>query len=274
MNKIQKILWSIFSGMVCIVYRSDALTVSKRCPWTLIDSMDLGTYHCNQIKIKDGQTNNNSGCISDIKYNELGSKINSFLSKNNISSSSVFDSECSTTSTSGIQYYKFKSRENPYSCYDAGSSCININSSGTISTLSTESKFTGCREYYFYSCDPTDPSDSGCCTKCPAAIQGVSEEELFGTAPFKSLLITNDPSSVSFIVLCSDTDIYGTDIDKDTLQIYKHTTCIRAKEQDINSCIITVASSDDHEYTDGEHSDHTGIYKYTPNDVCKYEKQN
>ena len=274
MNKIQKILWSIFSGMICIVYRSDALTVSKTCPWTLIDSMDLGTYHCNQIKIKDGKTNYNSGCSAEVSYNNLGNQINSFLSNNNINSASVFNSSCATTSDSGIEYYKFKSQGTPYSCIDGKKSCINIDAPGGISTLSTASEFTGCGKYYFYSCDPENPSDSGCCTKCPAAIQGVSEEELFGTAPFKSLLITNDTSGVSSIVLCSDTDIYGTNIGTNTLQIYKHTTCIRAEKQNANSCVITVTSSGNHEYTAGEHSDHTGVYTYELNDECKYEKQN
>ena len=53
MNKLQKILWSIFSGMICIVYRSDALTVSKTCPWTLKDSIELTKDGCNGIQVKD-----------------------------------------------------------------------------------------------------------------------------------------------------------------------------------------------------------------------------
>ena len=274
MNKIQKILWSIFSGMVCIVYRSDALTVSKRCPWTLKDSIELIKNGCGGIQVKDSTGSDiELGClIPNVNFNGSGSLINTFLSKHSINSSSVFALSC--TGTSGIGYYNFTTHEqNLYSCAE-NASCINIDTPGIIRTISTETGFSDCKEHYFYSCDPTDPSDSGCCTKCPAAIQGVSEEELFGIAQFKPLLFTNDPSSVSFIVLCSDTDIYGTNIGTDTLQIYEPKTCVRAEKQNANSCIITVASSDDHEYTEDEHSDHTGIYKYTANDVCRYEKQN
>lgn len=280
MNKIQKILWSIFSGMVCIVYRSDALTVSKTCPWTLKSSIEL-IDGCDGTQVKDSIGSDiESGCLNpNVKFNSSGSSINTFLSNHSIDTSSVFDLSCE--GTNGIGYYNFTAHEQDlYDCDGKASgsaSCTNINSSGYISASPTKSNFTGCEKYYFYSCDPENPSDSGCCTKCPAAIQGVSEEELFGTAPFNSLIITNDPSSVSFIVLCSDTDIYGTNIGTDTLQIYKHTTCIRAEEQDINSCIITVASSAsnvNHEYTAGEHSDHTGVYEYTADDKCYYEKQN
>lgn len=264
MNKIQKILWSIFSGMICIVYRSDALTVSKTCPWKLLSYVLLSNATCNSIS--DDTYKNTLG--SDLIATSANYGFKEFFPLTGEIRSFDLNYGRTYTSDTPAQYKNHKK--------------FHTNVIGTKSTTSETSNINPlCNEYSYYTCNynSPDPTDSACCTRCPTAITGIDEDELFATATKEYIKVyheinSSDPGSM-LVALCSKHDIYGKSLNGgEYLQIYEHTPRVIPKQQNANSCVITVASSGNHEYTEGEHSDHTGTYKYAAGDKCYYEKQN
>lgn len=271
MNKIQKILWSIFSSMICGIYRSDAITVSVTCPWTLVNKIkgqeiDINGHSFNQnnCKLTQSGTENTTNLNSDIK------KIKDFESTTGVTIISMVKN----TDGSGCWYNFVSKQTNWYR---------NISRAQQKRTSKTNSTSSLCDSGKYYNCSPTNNVQTGCCLTCPTPnlIAGVDENTLFPQTTYEYLLvhdsIFSDENSDQYIILYSKTDIYGNSIDTDNvIQVYKHTPCVRAKRQTPEDCYILVQEqhSDTNEYTAGSHSDHTGTYEYTANDQCKYEKQN
>lgn len=264
MNKIQKILWSIFSGMVCIVYRSDAMTVSHVCPWKLLSHVSLNGATCDSIP---DNTYTTTTLGDDLIATSTNYGFNEFFS-----------------STNGVHSFKLHHGGLPYQNGYGGKYTkhqkFHTTGVGNQSTTTAPRPSNLCKEHEYYKCSyaSPDPTNSACCVRCPTVITGIDEDELFATATKEYIKVyhiinNSDPGSM-IVALCSNIDIYGNNLPYEYLQIYEHTPCVIPKQQNANSCTITVASSGDHEYTKGEHSDHTGIYKYNANDVCRYEKQN
>ena len=249
--------------MVCIVYRSDAMTVSHVCPWKLLSHVSLNGATCSSIS-NNTYTSTTLGDYLIATSNYYG--FNEFFPpENKVRSFDTYN---------GVPY------QNGYGEKYTKHQKFHTTGVGNKSTTSAVLHANLCKEHDYYKCsyDSPDPTDSACCVRCPTAIPGIDEDELFATATKEYIKVyhtinNSDPGSM-IVALCSNTDIYGNNLPYAYLQIYEHTPCVIPKQQNANSCTITVESSGDHEYTAGEHSDHTGIYEYTANDVCRYEKQN
>lgn len=268
MNKIQKILWSIFSSLICGIYRSDAITVSITCPWTLVDEISGNEIYIN------GHSFNQHNCQLTANGTENLTNLNSDIEKiKNFEKTTGVKIISMVQNTDGSSCrYNFVSRQtNLYR---------NIFKPQQKRTSKTNSTSSLCDSGKYYNCSPTNNVQTGCCLTCPTPnlIAGVDEGTLFPQTTYEYLLvhdsIFSDATLDQYIILYSKTDIYGNSIgNEDVIQVYKHTPCVRAKQQTPKDCYIPVQDthSDTNEYTAGEHSDHTGTYKYTANDKCYYE---
>lgn len=251
MNKIQKVLWSIFSGLICIIYKSDyyAHAASSGNELWAVTSW----CHCSTT---NSCTDNCKNCARTQDYELIISKNTSFnFNANYITDSIIYITTPKTTSITHI---------------------AEINTSqGGSDTL--------CGRGYYYKCDSTTLAMSGCCEKCPTPIAGTDDIEVFYKYTRYDIRPQINGSKYTsegglYVNICSEHDILGNPLGGVYMQVYKSQPLHRAdKDIAASGCKLTIVeltnNNSNNEYTDGEHSDNTGTYEYTQGDECSYEKQ-
>lgn len=247
MNKIQKVLWSIFSGLICIIYKSDyyahaSFSFETNDLWMSTSNCPCSTGSC-------------IDCLRDISGN---------TGKNNITIPAALT-------------------KNPNANY-ISKDIIYIVDPSIVSYTAVQGQTetdTLCGKGYYYKCDSTTLAMSGCCSKCPTPIAGTDDKEVFYEYTKYNIYPTinnSSHSSVIYINIRSDKDIFGNLLDATYMQIYKSRPLHRAdKDIAASGCKLKIVKltndNSNNEYTDGEHYDNTGTYKYTQGDECSYEKQ-
>lgn len=251
MNKIQKVLWSIFSGIICIIYKSDYYAHAASSGnelWAVIS-----WCHCETTNSCSDLVCNN--CARTLQNQLINSVTTSFnFNANHITNSIIYITTPKTTSITHI---------------------AKISNSQEIDTL--------CGKGYYYKCDSTTLAMSGCCSKCPTPIAGTDDIEVFYKYTRYDIHpqingSTYTSESGLYVNICSDYDILGNYLGRVYMQVYKSQPLHRAdKDIAASGCKLKIVKltndNSNNEYTDGEHYDNTGTYKYTQDDECSYEKQ-
>ena len=249
MNKIQKVLWSIFSGLICIIYKSDYYAHASF------------TFKTNDLWISTSDCR----CLND-------------------SCSAENCKNCALTQSGSLITTKNKSF-NFNANYINGDIIYIIDPSIVSYTAvsGTEETNTLCGKGYYYKCDSTTLAMSGCCSKCPTPIAGTDDTEVFYKYTKYNIYPTINgniytSNSGLRVNICSDKDIFGNPLDGVYMQVYKSRPLHRAdKDIAASGCKLKIVqptnNNSNNEYTDGEHYDNTGTYEYTQGDECYHEKQ-
>lgn len=246
MNKIQKVLWSIFSGLICIIYKSDYYAHAASSGnelWAVTAWCHCATNNsCTDAVCKNCARTRQNQQITDSSFN---------FNANHITDNVIYITTPKTTSITHI---------------------AKISDSHGIDTL--------CGKGYYYKCDSTTLAMSGCCSKCPTPIAGTDDIEVFYKYTKYDIHPKINGNTYSegglYVNICSEHDILGNPLGGVYMQVYRSQPLQRAdKDIAASGCKLTITQETDNnnEYTAGEHSDNTGTYEYTPGDVCSYEKQ-
>ena len=252
MNKIQKVLWSIFSGLICIIYKSDYYAHAASSG----NELWAVTSWC-QCSTTNSCNDNCKNCARTLQDKVIYSVNPSFnFNDNYITDSIIYITRPKTTSITHIAE-------------------INVSDSQGIDTL--------CGKGYYYKCDSTTLAMSGCCSKCPTPIAGTDDTEVFYKYTKYHIHPEINGSSYTsngglYVNICSDYDILGNYLGNVYMQVYKSQPLHRAdKDIAASGCKLKIVqptnNNSNNEYTDGEHYDNTGTYEYTQDDECYHEKQ-
>lgn len=199
MNKLQKILWAIFSSIVCVLQKSD--NANALVCWNQVTS----------IKVTNCNTSTLSSIIASYCRNKTGTiAANSAL----VASACWYVLNDSSTTNTSIRNEMSKIYISTQHIYiDEVLSDANI-----------------CEKYEYYNCDPANnPSTSYCCSACPT-INGVSLNDLYvgnNGANGTPYINQNAVGSGLYVNICSGTSPDGTELGAHYFQIYKSTTDCR-----------------------------------------------
>lgn len=238
MNKLQKTLWSIFSGVICILLRpSDALSTS--C-WALVTKIKVSTCTDNSEM---------SSVIASYCYSQSGIK----ASKSDIVASACWYAYTNQTPNN------YTVRNEMSNIYITTYHHTGYDSIGADENICN-------KEYQYYTCDPaTNPVQSYCCTTCPT-INGITASDLYADTNgyvASPMLSGNDVGNGVYLNICSAQTINGSSLDNNYFQVYKS----------ISPCVVattkqTAASC--HKYNDGEpYSNTKGTYECAGDYVYK-----
>lgn len=239
MNKIQKILWSIFSGMICMAYKpSYGADATIQTYWRLVSSVEVdtcGEHSTLKSAILEECRTKNGIKASDNKY--VGSAcLNVFLNK--------------STNDLTIKSYM---------------SDIYISEKHNIITYNQTSKNICDNKYEFYPNDPTDNPSSSNCIECPI-INGVSLDDIYvndngyaGKPYYDGTSVTDEV----YVNICSAQAPNGHNFGKYYFQVYvsRNSTYTKStKTQTARDCYIKPKNP---------YSDDTGTYSYKDT-ACEY----
>lgn len=246
MNKIQKILWSIFSGAICMIYKP-SYGADAKC-WAVVT----------QVKV-DSCTNIPSSVILSYCYNGLGS-----------SAPGSRATQCAC---------HIVVKNTPLS-YDCDEKYADVRSEMSRIYFSTEHHhpyetrvYTNIcdKKYEYFPFDPQLSPPASACSKCPTRVGSPSDYEFIraeqnGYVGSPQLLdnstIFNPAESEVYINICSDRYPDDSSMGGSYFTVYKS----------IPNCIVSTkkqTASDCYTIPNGSYTDDTGTYSYK-DDKCEY----